>query len=354
MNMHWYVRLLRMAAVLAAAGIMCFVAPGGCSSGPPEGTAGQDSAGTKSAASGAPSAVHVDDAARFLKANQLEGRVVLMQFASAGDPLGDMALDMMADLQHDKAVPEISYMRIEESHDAKAADAYYTTKPLGLPVYKDADGALAAYFGVAAMPSVVVLDRFGHVRYRGPLPEGEKLLDWKEMLMREQADPGSAAPSVGVSMAAAQNLLGETKLPDLAGAVKPLGDYRGRRGLMALFVDTTCPFSGTAINELPQVAATLGKQGMATVLVNLADREDAVRKFYTARNVGAPVVFDTTKATQRAWQVTMVPTVCVFDADGSLLYRGNAVWKNLASAAEGALMLPAGSIKFGPAGTQYG
>jgi len=334
------------AAAVAAAGVLLLMAAGGCNSDQPKpATPGM---GTGSAAAGAARPE------QFLKENRLDGRVVLMQFAAVGDPLGDLALGRMAELERAKAVPDLVLVRVDESADRKAADAYCEAKSPGFLVRPDAGFALASFYGVTRCPMVVLVDRFGHVRYRGPLPEEKILADWAEWLAREKSDPGADAPAFGISVAAAQRLLDETRLADLAGAVKPLRAYAGKGGLMAMFVDTTCPFAGTAINDLPQVAATLGTQGMAAVLVNLADKEEAVRKFYAGRNVGTPVVFDPSKATQKAWQVTLVPTVFVFDADGTLLYRGDAVWQDLASAAEGTLKLSAGTIKFVPAGTGFG
>jgi hypothetical protein len=360
------------ARVLAAAGALVLLAPGGCASEPP--AAAPSASSTSSTTSATASAgVLSEGAVRFLQANKLTGRVALIQFAPAGNALGDLVYGRMIEVQRDKLVPDLACVRVEEPKDAKAAatpTAVATSTavaapatvaapaavapPAGFVLTKDADGSLAAGFGVAALPSVVLVDKFGHARYRGPFPDGDKLIDWTETLAHEKADPGAEAPAIGVSAAAAKALLGATKLPDLAGATKPLGEYHGKGGLMVLFVDTTCPFSGTAIGDVTAVAKVLGDQGIATVLVNLADKEDAVKKFYAARALGVPVVYDVTKATQKAWQVTMVPTVCVFDADGTLLYRGNAVWKDLGSAADGILKLPAGSVNFTQAGTGLG
>jgi len=50
----------------------------------------------------------------------------------------------------------------------------------------------------------------------------------------------------------------------LDGVVNPLSRYMGPHGLLVVFVDTSCPFAGTAIGDMPNVAATLAGAGFPT------------------------------------------------------------------------------------------
>jgi hypothetical protein len=109
-----------------------------------------------------------------------------------------------------------------------------------------------------------------------------------------------------------------------------------------------------AIGDMPKVASVLAPYGLPTVLVNLADAKDEVLPFYQTRGLAFPVIYDTTSATQERWGVTSVPTVLLLDANAQVAYRGNAVWRNLAGAAECTLKLPAGKINFVAAGTGFG
>ena len=128
----------------------------------------------------------------------------------------------------------------------------------------------------------------------------------------------------------------------------------GGGGLLAFFADTTCPFSAAAVAELKIVTDTLAKHNMPGVIVNLGDKKDAVEKLYAGRDVGAAVIFDETKATQKAWDIHSVPTVVLITPAGIVAYRGPAVWKDLGDAAGSALKLPAGSLKFAVKGTEFG
>ena len=149
-------------------------------------------------------------------------------------------------------------------------------------------------------------------------------------------------------------LLADTNLPDLQDAVKPLTSYMGTKGLLLVFADVSCPYTGRALGDLPEVAPKLAGFGIPTVVVNVSDAREAVLKTYAQRNAGTPVVFDTTDATKDRWKITSVPTVVLVGPDGNQTYRAGAVWKNLASAVETAQGLSPGTVVFKSAGTEFG
>ena len=290
----------------------------------------------------------------LLREHGLQGRVVLIEFGAVGGSLSRQGLDLMVRWHEESKVKDLAYVRVEVSKDRQAADAYYAANPPGFPVHRDADGSLALTFDATVRPTFVLVDKFGRVRYRGPLPDELKLLEWGELLVRETADPGPDARVFGVSRSAVRRLLDETRLPDLAGAVGPLQARMGRRGLAAVFVDTRCPFSGEAIADMARVARTLAEHEIGSVLVNLKEPKDTVLGFFGERDPGAPVVYDESAATQEKWQVDFVPTVMLFDAEGTLVHRGRAVWSVLAAAVEEIQSLEPGSLDFGVVGTEYG
>ena len=302
----------------------------------------------------APEAAGPSLRAEFLKRHQLQGKVALVEFGLVTCVLSDSGLDEMMRLHKEDEIPGLAYVRVESTSDRKAIDEYFAAKSVAFPVQFDLDTSLSRAFDATIFPSFLLIDKFGHVRYRGPLPEVPKIIDWAETLLAEKDDPGPQAPMFGVSAVAVQKLLDETRLPDLQGAVKPLRGYIGQGGLVAVFVDTECPFSGEAITDMSKVASTLAEHKVPCLLVNLAEAKEKVEAFYAARKTGTPVLYDVTTATQKNWKVDGVPTVVLFDAGGTVVYRGKAVWASLAAAAETALKLPAGSIDFGVKGTEYG
>jgi hypothetical protein len=293
-------------------------------------------------------------AARFLKGLGLEGRVVLVEFGAFDCAVSNQGLDQMMRLHRENIIPRLGFVRVEGGKDQKAVDAYYEAKSPGLPVYKDPDASLAKSLDATVTPTFLLVDMFGRVRYRGKAPDEDKLADWAEALLEQEDDAGADVLLFGMENTDLPALLAATKLPRLEGAVQPLGQYMGPHGLLVVFVDTSCPFSGTAIGDMPNVAATLAKQGIPSVLINLRDPRDVVLGFYGQHKTGTPVLYDVSTATLENWKVESVPTVFFLTTEGQASYHGKAVWSDLAAAVEKTLALPAGSIQFKSAGTEFG
>jgi hypothetical protein len=325
------------AAMLLLAAALLATAPWGC--GP----------GTQ-----APPPVKANTPEEFLKGYGLKGQVALVQFGIVGCALSEAGLNEMMRLQKGGAITGLAYARVDTSEDQKAADEYLAARKPGFIVHRDPQSVLAKAFGATAWPTYLLVDKFGHVRYRGSWPENAKLGEWTAALATEPSDPGPSAPMFTATVLDTKKLLDETKLPDLKGAAKPLRDYMGRGGLLAFFADTTCPFSAAAVAELKVVTDTLAKHAVPGVIINLGDKKAAIENLYAARDLGAAVIYDETKATQKAWDVHSVPTVVLMTPDGIVAYRGPAVWKDLGDAAEATLKLPAGTLKFAVKGTEFG
>ncbi len=292
--------------------------------------------------------------AAMLKAHQLEGRVVLVEFGMIGCQLSGVGLDSMAEWQRRNAVPGLALLRLEPTPDKQTFDGYYSTKSLGFPVVRDTAMAVANALGTTVYPRFVLLDKFGRVRYRGGQPAENDLAEWTGKLSSEKVDAGPNAPQFGTVELDVPALAAATKLPALDGTVKSLRDYRGKNGLLLLFVDTYCPFSAAAAKEIPAVAEALNKRGVPTVLVNIGDPEARVKSFYSAGITGATVVFDTGKTMQDRWNIQFVPTAVLLDANGNLVYSGSPVWEHVTEKVASALNLPADSVKAGVQGSTKG
>ena len=292
--------------------------------------------------------------ASMLKTHQLEGRVVLVEFGMIGCQLSGSGLDSMAEWQRRNAIPGLAFLRLEPSPDKQTFDGYYATKTLGFPVVRDTAMAVANALGTTVYPRFALLDKFGRVRYRGSQPSEKDLAEWAGKLNSEKTDAGPAAPQFGTVQLDVPALLAGTKLPALDGTVKSLRDYRGKNGLLLLFVDTYCPFSAAAAKEIPAVAEALNKRSVPTVLVNIGDPEARTKSFYGQGVAGATVVYDAGKTTQDRWNIQFVPTAVLLDADGNLVYSGSPVWEHVTEKVAAALNLPADSVKAGVTGTPGG
>jgi hypothetical protein len=291
---------------------------------------------------------------KFLADNKLQGSVVLVEFGTVGCELSDKGLDAMAEMLKRGAVPGLAFARLEAVGDDQAFKDYYAKKAITFPVVRDAGMKVANALGTTVFPQFALLDKFGRTRFRGSMPVEKDLAEWVKKLQAETADPGPDAAMFGKAGLASADLLAATKLPDLAGAVKPLAGYKGKGGLVLAFVDTRCPYSNAAIKQMPQVAPVLTAVGLPAVLVNIGEAASDVKKTYAGDAAGAPVVYDTSRQTQQCWNVQFVPTVVLLDSAGNLVYHGSPVWANVAAAAEKMLGMDKGSIKIDAEGTKGG
>ena len=279
--------------------------------------------------------------ASFLKENRLEKQVVLVEFGTLGCELSNTGLDAMIDLANRRAIPGLSFARLEPTADNKAFADCYKYKSAPFPVVRDPKMSIANALGTTIYPQFALLDKFGRVRYRGAQPAERDLAEWVETLAAETKDPGPDAPMFGTSRLDAAALLATTRLPDLSGTVRPLAGHKGKAGILLAFVDTRCPFSNVAIREFPKVASVLKEKEVASLLLNIGEPEAAVKKAYAP---GTPVVYDTSKTTQKCWNVQSVPTVVLLDSTGGVAYQGGAAWAGVAAATEKMLNLTDGSV----------
>lgn len=292
--------------------------------------------------------------AAMLKTHQLEGRVVLVEYGTIGCRLSGVGLDSMAEWQRRNAIPGLAFLRLEPAPDQQTFDGYYAAKSFGFPVVRDPAMAVANALGTTVCPRFVLLDKFGRVRYRGSQPSEKDLADWTGRLSSEKTDAGPDAPQFGTVQLDVPALLAATRLPALDGKVMSLRDYRGKNGLLLLFVDAHCPHSAAIAKEIPTVAETLNKHGVPILVVNIDNPEAEVRSSYLAGITGAAIVFDTSKTAQERWNIQYVPTAVLVDADGNLTYSGSPVWDHVTGKVAAALNLPADSVKAGVKGTSGG
>ena len=310
-----------------------------------------------SPAAGAPDTAPAVAEARqtFLADHGLKGKCVLVVFGRPGAAEKDPPLERMTFLAREKIIPSLAYLRVEQGLDAAAVKARHAARPLPFEAVADPRGEIAKAFDAAGGPAVLLVDKFGRTRYRGQWPDEARLEDWVKMLAGEKADVGPDEPLLAGEPLDVPKLLAATRLPDLKEQPATLKSHVGKAGLMVMFVDTTCPFSNEAVGGVASVAKVLAAHEVNTVLVNLDDdAREAVLEYHKAHDAGVPVRYDTTARTKHLWGVESVPTVAIIAGDGTLGYRGKAVWADVTAAAEKSLKLAAGSLQVKEQGTGYG
>ncbi len=284
-----------------------------------------------------------------------EGRVTLVQFASMGVARADVNLQRLDAIARNKAVPGLAVGRVELGLP-KVIEAVFNQRGVKVPVVGEDAGKYARALGVTDPPACVLLDKDGYVHYRGAMPGEHLLAGWLKKLNDRPADAGP--PETLLDAAAAdKKALSATELPELeSGRAETLKSFIGPSGMVAVFVDTTCQFSGTALADVQGVSRELENFDVPVVVVNIGNSLEKVEQYYNPGNVHlhVPILYDTTHTTRDRWKINRVPMVAYFRPDGMMTFRGTAVWDDLAKGIAVDLGVEERDIVFEQDGTSYG
>jgi peroxiredoxin len=118
-------------------------------------------------------------------------------------------------------------------------------------------------------------------------------------------------------------------LPDYDGQVVSRDDFRGKRGLLIVFMCNHCPYVKHVAPELAKLADEYQSRDIAVVGISSNDAseypEDAPDKMkQEAADQGYrfPYLFDESQQVAQAYKAACTPDFFLFDADFKLVYRG--------------------------------
>jgi len=119
----------------------------------------------------------------------------------------------------------------------------------------------------------------------------------------------------------------DLSLPDLQGQTHSLDEFRGRVVLLNFWASwcTACLVEMPAILGLQQA---LKDRPFAVVAVNVGETPSEVRSMIKRLKLDFQVLLDRDRAVFKGWDITVLPTSYVLDADGRLrlLGRGPLEW----------------------------
>ncbi|RMF40939.1 MAG: thioredoxin family protein [Planctomycetota bacterium] len=119
------------------------------------------------------------------------------------------------------------------------------------------------------------------------------------------------------------------RLPDYDGKVVARDDFRGKKGLLVVFMCNHCPFVKHVAAELAKIADEYQPKGIAVVGINSNDvsaypddspekmKEEAARQGYHF-----PYLYDETQEVAKAYGAACTPDFFLFDDQFRLFYRG--------------------------------
>ena len=119
------------------------------------------------------------------------------------------------------------------------------------------------------------------------------------------------------------------RLPDFAGQMHALADFRDRSALLVVFICGHCPFVRHIRGEFARYAREYRARGLAVVAINsndLAaypqDGPDGMRAEAAELGYDFPYLLDETQVVAKGYRAACTPDFFLFDADRRLVYRG--------------------------------
>ncbi len=131
----------------------------------------------------------------------------------------------------------------------------------------------------------------------------------------------AAAAVLGVVLASATSV----RVPDLDGTpVDPLAQRAGTKATVLLFVTTDCPISNRYAPDMHRLQQTFAKDGVVFWLVypNPADSTSDIRDHLKSFAFPGTALRDPRHDLVKAAGATITPEAAVYDAKGTLTYRG--------------------------------
>lgn len=119
-------------------------------------------------------------------------------------------------------------------------------------------------------------------------------------------------------------------LPDVVtGKTIKSTDVAGPKGLVVMFLCNHCPFVKHVVSELGRLGADALGKGVGVAAISSNDIEthpddapDKMKALATSERWKFPYLYDETQTAARAYHAACTPDFFLFDAAGTLVYRG--------------------------------
>jgi peroxiredoxin len=106
-------------------------------------------------------------------------------------------------------------------------------------------------------------------------------------------------------------------------------DFRGRKGLLVMFICTHCPYVKHVEKSLAEMGRDYAKQSVSMVAISSNDADtypddapDGLRSQAQRLGFSFPYLYDETQEVARAFHAACTPDFFLFDGDLKLVYRG--------------------------------
>jgi peroxiredoxin len=102
-----------------------------------------------------------------------------------------------------------------------------------------------------------------------------------------------------------------------------LSDYRGKKAVLLFFWTTWCPFCQKELGMLKTQYASLAKDGVELLAVDVGEEPDKVIAYVSSSFLPYRVLMDKDTAVAYAYELVGVPSYVLVDKDGKVVFKEN-------------------------------
>ncbi|MES0812216.1 TlpA disulfide reductase family protein [Roseibium sp. SCPC15] len=120
----------------------------------------------------------------------------------------------------------------------------------------------------------------------------------------------------------------ELNIPDLAGKIHQVGDYKGKTVLVSFWA-TWCPPCRKEMPTLARLSRELGTDDYAVLAVNVGDKPEKITSFLDQiDHEGMPILMDQNTELPSKWFLRGLPVTYILNPSGEVAYGaiGERVW----------------------------
>ncbi|MCU7873004.1 MAG: TlpA family protein disulfide reductase [Candidatus Thiodiazotropha sp. (ex Lucinoma borealis)] len=135
------------------------------------------------------------------------------------------------------------------------------------------------------------------------------------------------AVAIGVRLYPNPKPANDFSLPDLAGKIHQITDYRGKAYILNFWATWCAP----CIKEMPaleRAAEILQEQEILVLTVNSGETRQEIEKFINKTPINLPILLDGNSKVMDKWKVLALPTSYIVDVEGMVVARvvGGQEW----------------------------
>ncbi|TET32282.1 MAG: redoxin domain-containing protein [Planctomycetota bacterium] len=249
------------------------------------------------------------------------GKVLVVEVGQIGCRLSGIYLSRLEAIYPDLKRLGAEILRLSIFADENKSEAYRVRTKTTFKHQSDPKGEIGQVLGARLIPTMVVIGRFGYIRYAGGLKEAEL-----ETLVKELA----AEKKPPKEIATGPPFKTGDDAPDFSAKTLKGEDFNLKKTAAAnritlIFYNALwCPFSRQALEQFGEMAMEIGEEdGIKLVLVNQEVDAEKLKEAFELLDEDVDVIPDAGGKVKKLYKFEGAPCGAVVGSDGKIVHYGH-------------------------------